>query len=280
MTVFFAVMAVVVWLWKRRQARIGPQEARFAAGNVRVPPSVGTRKRPRAPGAWALYIAIPLGGLMLVCFVVMKVVYGYDAAILMDRGQRATATVTISGLPREDCHYQFSVENVRYNGRGPASLDAGQSLSILYEAANPRRNRPADGLWGDIAVAGGVGGGAIVILMLPLLSWINGRRPKPAWAGELEGALAAADFEKARQLLGSTELGKRSGGVLLLADAITATCGARGEAEIYERGERALVAMMQGVTDPAIQKELGSYRKELDASRQIAARSVLSGQPA
>jgi hypothetical protein len=122
-------------------------------------------------GTWGCAI---LGGglaaMMVISFVAMATIHAYHAVRLYSGGKQTTASVFIAGIKiidrGEECYYEFIVNQQRFTGRGPAELNRkGQTLTVLYDPLDPRRNRPANGLLTDILL-----GGFVWILLIAIAS--------------------------------------------------------------------------------------------------------------
>ncbi len=139
--------------------------------------------QPAAPPSFLLkWVAMPIGGLALACFFLMRLLYAYHAVLLLSGGVTTSAVVTTGGLPREDSTYGFVIGSDGFHGRGPSRLNVGDTLDVKYLAARPEVNRPAEELYVDIAI-----GAAVIVLITAIIGWLlwrfhRHRRPRPAQA--------------------------------------------------------------------------------------------------
>ncbi len=261
---FFLLLASATVWWTWHQEKVGPQETRVKKGIIRVPAAMSQSRE--KSGSWLFWIVIVAGGLMVIFFLAAKIRDGYRAAILVDGGKEVAATVTLEGLPREDCTYAFEANGMRYTGRGPQSLDKGDEVRVSYLPENPQVNRPARGLVGDIAF--GVFS-ASILLVAGIVLLASLRKPGPYEESEVRSIvekLKAADFLGAIDVLRYAAFPNKNADVLTLADGIIRVCCERADLSVYESGIAALAELDQITDDPPTRRELGFFREELVAS--------------
>lgn len=117
-----------------------------------------------------LFLGIPF--LLICCFFLMTIVNGINAARLVGGHESTQATVIIGGMQREPSTYEFSIDGELYHGRS-AGEKKGDFVDVAYIEANPKINRPADGLHKDMFFAAGV-----PLVMLLIFAYMYFSNPK------------------------------------------------------------------------------------------------------
>jgi hypothetical protein len=128
---------------------------------------------------WAMILA-PM--FMIGCFFAMMCVNGFQAAQLAGEHQTIEATVIRSGMYREASRYEFEIDGETYQGDGGDEKE-GDTIEVAYQQDAPSVNRPASGLYFDMAL-----GAASLLLLIGIPIYIWGPGVKARFKPDAQGA--------------------------------------------------------------------------------------------